>query len=380
MPLNDVKFQTIQGGLGRTAAGEDHISALLFSGAAPTAYGSAKTKEYRDISEAEADGITASHATYGHAHYQISEFFRLAPGATLYVAFGLTAIATDLHAAANGKIRQIGGFYDTPAQIASVWQAAATALEAQHAPVVCVVGYDSVTAFNAGTAADLSATQTAPNVAVLVAGSGSGRAPALATALGRPYVPAVGACLGALAAASVHENIGWVERFNMSDGAELETIRLADGTNTPTYSMLDGLNTKKYLVLRKHIGRAGTYFNDSFTATIATSDYSNLEANRTMNKAKREVRVELLPDLNSPLTVDAVTGFLAKSTIGYFEAKCERALARMQGAGEISGFDVYINPDQDVLATSQLNISVKIVPRGVARNILVKIGFAVSVA
>jgi hypothetical protein len=376
--LNDVKFQTIPGGLGRTAAGEDHISALLFAGAAPTAYGTAKIKEYRDLADAESDGITAASATYGHAHYQMSEFYRLAPGATLYVAFGLTAIATDLHAASNGKIRQIGGFYDTASQIGSVWQSAATALEAQHAPVVCVVGYDSATAFNVGTAADLAATQAAPNVAVLVAGSGSGRAPALAQALGRPYVPAVGAALGALAAASVHENIGWVERFNISNGAELETIRLADGTNAPTYAVLDGLNAKKYLVFRKHIGRAGTYFNDSFTATIATSDYSNLEANRVMNKAKREVRAELLPDLNSPLTVDAETGLLASSTIGYFELKVERALVRMQNAGEISGYEVYINPDQDVLATSLLNISVKIVPRGVARNILIKIGFAVS--
>jgi Protein of unknown function (DUF2586) len=379
MALNDVKFQTAQGGLGRTADGEDHVSALLFAGAAPTAFGTTKVREYRDLAAAETDGITASHVTYGVVHYHLSEFFRIAPGASVFVCFGLTNIAPELLAATNGKVRQVGGFFDAFSQIGATYQAAANALEAQHAPCVFVVGYDSATAFNVGTAPDLAATQSAPNVAVIVSGSGSGRAPALATALGKPYIPAVGAALGALAGALVHENIGWVERFNVSNGSELEAVRLADGTNNPTYASLDALHSKRFVVLRKHIGRAGTYFNDSFTAVIATSDYAALESVRTMNKCKREVRAELLPDLNSPLTVDAQTGKLAASTVGYFEAKAGRPLARMQSAGEISGFQVYVNPNQDILATSVLQMTIKIVPRGVARNIVVQIGFAISV-
>jgi hypothetical protein len=50
----------------------------------------------------------------------------------------------------------------------------------------------------------------------------------------------------------------------------------------------------------------------------------------------------------------------------------------MEREGEISKFAVTINPAQDVLTTSKISIAVKIVPVGVAREIEVNIGFAVS--
>jgi hypothetical protein len=42
---------------------------------------------------------------------------------------------------------------------------------------------------------------------------------------------------------------------------------------------------------------------------------------------------------------------------------------------ELSGFEVIINPDQDVLATSTIEMTVNLVPMGTARQISVKIGF-----
>jgi hypothetical protein len=51
----------------------------------------------------------------------------------------------------------------------------------------------------------------------------------------------------------------------------------------------------------------------------------------------------------------------------------------MQNAGEISEFSVFVDPDQDVLTDSVLKIQVKIIPRGVARYIVVNIGYAVSI-
>lgn len=374
MPLNDVKFTTLQGGLGRTSAGEDHISSLMFSAAAPAAYSGAKCKSYGDIEQVKADGITEGHATYGEAYYQAEEFFRIAPGSTLWLCFSATY--AEMNTAAAGKIRQVGVFFTNFADLTAVHQTGATALEAAHAPIQVVAGYTGA-ALTLGTVAD-QAINTAPNVSVLIAGDGDGKGKALATALTKPYIPAVGAVLGLIALASVHESIAWVEPFNLSNGSELEVIRLADGLNNPTDTTLSGLNDKRYLVLRKHVGISGTYMNDSHTAVAGTNDYAYIESNRTIQKAKRGIRTALLPQLNSPLTVDADTGKLAIGSIKYFEGLASRPLDQMLSASEISAYGIYINPDQNVLSTSKLQIQVKIVPRGVARNIEVLIGLSVN--
>ena len=51
----------------------------------------------------------------------------------------------------------------------------------------------------------------------------------------------------------------------------------------------------------------------------------------------------------------------------------------MQRDAEVSAFSVTIDPSQDILSTSTLEISVSIVPIGSADNIEVNVGFAVSI-
>jgi len=374
MPLNDVSFQVLQGGLGRQAEGEDHISALMFSAVAPDEYDGAKCLSFNDIEQVKTAGITEGDATYGEAFYHAEEFYRNHPGATLWLCFAATY--AEMSQAAAGKIRQVGVFFSTFSDLTSVHQAGATALAAEHAPIQVLAGYNGV-ALTLSSAAD-QGINTAPNVSVLLAGDGGAKGAALATVLTKPYVPAVGAVLGAMSKAKVHESAAWVERFNLSDGLELETIRLADGNDNPSTATLSALNTKRYLVFRKHVGISGTYLNDSHTSVTATSDFGTIELNRTIQKARREIRKVLLPDLNSPLTVDGATGKLAPGTVKYFENKTSRPMDVMQAAGEVSAYGVYVNPNQDVLATSILQVQVKIVPRGVARNIVVNIGFSVT--
>lgn len=379
MPLNDITFQVASGGLGRKTPNEDNVTAMMFAIAAPSSptWPTNKFKSFTNIEEVKTAGITKGNATYGEVYYQAEQFFRLAPGATLWIGLASTIPTyAEMHTATGGKVRQVGAYFTTFSDITSVHQAGIDALAALHAPLVAVVAYQGPS-LATSTLAD-QAVNTAPQVAVLLAGDGAGDGAALATTLTKVYIPALGAVLGAAAKASVHENIGWVEKFNLSDGKELDTIRLCDGSNNPTSSVLDGINTKRYLVFRKHTGINGTYLNDSHTATAATSDFAYLEPNRTLQKARRLVRAALLPDLNSPITVDASTGKIAPASIKYFESKCAKVLNFMQADGEVSGFGVYVDPDQNVLSTSTLNIVVRIVPRGVARNIVVNIGLTVS--
>jgi hypothetical protein len=85
-----------------------------------------------------------------------------------------------------------------------------------------------------------------------------------------------------------------------------------------------------------------------------------------------------LPDLNAPLVVNS-DGTLKDATVSYFEALGQNATDQMEKDGEISASKVTVDPAQDVLTTSQLTVSCKIVPVGVARNIVVNIGFTVSI-
>lgn len=377
MPLNDVTFNVLSGGLGRQESGDDHVSALVFDTIAPpSALGSLKLKAYVDIDQVKADGITSASATYSIVYYHASEFFRLAPGRTLWLCFSGITYPTSLFTASGGKIRQIGVFFSDFATLTSVQQAAADALAALHAPVFILAGYYHTAALTLSTATDLG-TLTCPNVEVLLAGDGAGKGYALATTLTRPYIPAVGAVLGAWAKAKVHESAAWVEKFNLSDGAELDVIRLADGNNSPSNSTLSQLDDKRYVLLRKHIGITGTYLTDTHTAVAETNDLAYGESVRTIGKARRLLRTAFLPNLNAPLTVDD-DGKLEVGTVKYFEQVAISALNQMRTAGELSDFGVYINPAQNVLSTGILTVQVKLVPRGVARNIVVNIGFAIN--
>lgn len=372
MALNDVRFDVQNGGLGRIAEGKDHVSAIMFDLPAPTAYNGAKVKLYLDVESAEQDGITAV-GTYAEAHYQIREFFRIRGAASLYI--GMQANYSDLEQ--YDDIRQVGDYIASKTDIATLQNAANTA-DANHRPFSIIAAWKGDAGFDPVNADDLNDT-TAPRVSVLIAGDGAGDGAALAIALGHNYMPALGAVLGATALAKVHESVAWPERFNLSDNSELDFIQLADGTTTPSVAVTTQMHDKRYLMLQKHVGLAGTYLTGSRTAIIETDDFAFIEANRTMDKAKRLIRASLLPKLSSPLYVDGDTGKLAAGTIKYFESLAKQSMTPMTTGGEVSDVGIYINPNQDVLATGILNITVKIVPVGVARNILVQIGYAVNV-
>ena len=63
-----------------------------------------------------------------------------------------------------------------------------------------------------------------------------------------------------------------------------------------------------------------------------------------------------------------------------FPPEAEAFLLQMESDGELSGFSVTIDPNQDVLSSSEIKISIKIVPKGIARNILVTMGFALQIS
>jgi hypothetical protein len=144
-------------------------------------------------------------------------------------------------------------------------------------------------------------------------------------------------------------------------------------------AVVNSLDTERYLFFVTYSGLSGSYMNDSHTMDVSTSDYFMIENVRTMDKAVRGIRTNLLPELGSSLYIDPETGMLQSYTVEHLKTVAGRVLEDMEKAGELSGYVVDIDPDQDVLSSSELEFVIKQVGVGVLRRIRINIGFALSV-
>ncbi len=201
----------------------------------------------------------------------------------------------------------------------------------------------------------------------------------------------IGAMLGALAKANVQESVAWVKQFNLFND-DFQEIELGFGdvneasdetlTSTNFYeslspTLLDDLDDKGYIFPIKYAGKEnGIYISKD--QTCSSGDYRTIARNRTINKSRRAVRAALLPYVNAPLMVNPTTGFLAPTKITAFKTLIGDVLAKMQAAGEISGYAVTIDPNQNVLVDDTLRISYVIVPVGVATKIYVEEGLSLT--
>lgn len=389
--LNDVVINKLSGGLGRRNPSQDMVSGLLFNGqaiaedASKGITGLEQDKVYRlaSVEDAEALGITEAYDVSGQsAYYQIQQYFRMNPSGDLFIMVlgedgsyaDVAVYAQSFQEATGGAIRQMAIIFSgattlsetiLAAQAAQLRVDAATAnympfevlLEGKGFAVALAAGYESIINL-----AEVNAT----NVSVVVAMD-------VALATTYPDTAAVGMALGAISRAKVSENIAWVEKFNLA-GAGFSKAGFVGGTEVSTQFIQETLNERRYIFARTHTGLPGVYFNDSHTASIGTSDFAYIENNRTINKATRLLRTALLPKLNSPILVDEA-GQLAPSVTKGFETLCRAALEGMVSNQEVSAFDVFVDPAQNILATSELRIKAEVTPVGTARKIIVNLGF-----
>lgn len=321
-------------------------------------------------------------------HYQISEFFRANPKGLLYVGFYEVPVTYDYEEVtlmqnyADGKIRQVGVWVESKnfavGDVQILHDEIVANCDANKKPLSALYAgdYDDITDWS--TLTNLN-TYTANKVSVVIAQDGA----ALGNTLYRASdvsCPALGAALGAVSFAAVSDDIAWVAKFNASNGRELDTPALGNGDLIKNLSvnLLTLINNYRYIFLRKFVDLAGSYWNDDHTAITQSSDYAYISGNRTIDKAIRGVYSSVLPALNSPLQLNS-DGTLADTTIAYFTSLAQVNLFEMLRNREISAQAVTIDPTQNVLSTNTLEIAISIVPIGVARNIVVKIGFTTSI-
>jgi hypothetical protein len=395
--MNDVVITLSNGGLGRKDASDDAISGLVASGVAvvggvqlDTVYLLASIEDALSLKIDDAYDTTNHVLVYEH----VKEFFRINQNGTLYLYVSaqdttyenLVAVkAKALLLAAEGKIKRLGVAWNptgtipafesvnesTPSEAIKAITAAATLVSSEfaaHRPVIIIMEGKKYTV--SSTPFDIRSLN-ARGVMVMVGQS-------LWTANRDPLwagYAAVGTALGARSLARVNEKHSWVGKFNLFGGSL--TAAGINNTSIATISQgnLEAVDASGAQFFRRHTGIDGFYFNHTAAAIAVTDDYSFIEYSEVINKAARLVRAALLPRLESPVAIDVKTGKLPAVVIQSLQSLGKRALEELLLNNEISGLDIYINPDQNLLATGELEVSFELIPTGSASNIAVKIGF-----
>jgi hypothetical protein len=401
--LPDITFNLTDGALGRRSPSQDMVRGLIIHGVAVS--GGIQLGDCHELkapSDADDLGLDSQYDLANNVlvRYHIDEFFLLNPSGTLWImlvdqstAWDLMVDKTQANMAkkllieAKGQIRILGLGFNPPSGYTPSYttglddQILAAITQAQllcdeeftlHRPLqVIIEGRD----FNGTTTAAIDLrTLLSKNVSIFI---GQDMDVAALNPLFTNHA-AIGTILGLSSAARVNQNIGWLQRFNIQFAGRWTNPGLSSNLPVTSYSDVNitQLNTKGFILAQSYTGYDGVYLNDSHTATAITSDYAYIENVATIHKAVRLLRPGILPRLKGPIRVDKTTGRLPVSFCTYLEGECRRITAPMVEAEEVSDdIDFYVDPAQNILQTSELNIRCAITPTATARRITFTIGF-----
>lgn len=191
---------------------------------------------------------------------------------------------------------------------------------------------------------------------------------------------AVGVIAGRIASVPVQRNIGRVASGALAPDKFYLGATLVDDSMTDVETIYE----KGYITPRIYAGLAGYYFTDDRLAVAPTDDYAHLTARRSADKAARIAYQTLLNFLLDEIAVNT-DGTMQQPVLKSWQAAVETAVdAQMTAAGELSVVDgsgcrFFIDPTQNVLATSKVEGSLRIRPYGYARDIVANIGFLTSI-
>lgn len=192
---------------------------------------------------------------------------------------------------------------------------------------------------------------------------------------------ALGVFAGRLASNQVHVNIGKVK-----DGALKPLELYIKDTKVELYA-IEALHDKGYITFRTHQGKSGYFFTDDPLACDTTDDYAFITRRRVIDKAFRLCYQTLVNYLLDEVQITS-DGKLSPFYIKFLQGDVERVISQeMSAKGELSvdvtkkddtGVKCFIDPDQNIVASSQLNVSVRVRPHGYNRFINVDLGFTVN--
>jgi len=189
---------------------------------------------------------------------------------------------------------------------------------------------------------------------------------------------AVGLVAGRLARIPVQRSIARVK-----DGS-IPATRLYIGTVVAESGNPETIHDKGFICPRTFVGKGGYYWSDDCLAAPASDDYCLIPRRRTIDKAYRIAYLAMLEQVSDEIALTA-EGKIAPSVCKNMETVMESAIInQMTSVGNLgndpqdpndTGVKAYIDPDQNIVATSRLNASLRVRPYGYAKYIEVDLGF-----
>lgn len=396
MSLPYVRINFANGAIGGSAAMDDGCTGLICTATAVSGKFALSTNYLiTSLKELEALGINASSTGANANVYKcVREFYDEAPkGTKLYIRGAASSVTIDqlvdkstanaqsLLEYAAGDIRTLMVLV-TDAQnytptvthaidakvetaITKAQALAEAAAEDLKAPILVLLEGRH---YN-GTPADLpNLTQLTDNrVAVVIGDTVSGSKGA-----------AVGLLAGRIARIPVQRSIARVK-----DGA-MKSTEMFIGSVVAESGSPETIHGKGFICPRTFVGKGGYYWSDDSIATGPTDDYCLIPRRRTIDKAYRIAYLAMLEQVSDEIALTA-DGKIAPAVCKNMETVMESAIInQMTSVGNLgndpqdpndTGVIAYVNPEQNIVATSRLNASLRVRPYGYSKYIEVDLGF-----
>lgn len=183
---------------------------------------------------------------------------------------------------------------------------------------------------------------------------------------------------GRIAAIPVQRSV-----MRVKSGA-IKADKLYIGSSVAELANPDVINDAGYICPRTFVGMAGYYWCNDHLATSDVDDYQLLQRRRVIDKAYRIAYKTLVEELGDEVPVTG-EGFIPAPTVKSIQNKVETAIEnQMTAYGNLgadpsdpkdSGVECYIDYRQNVVATSKLNVQLRVKPFGYPKYIDVYLGF-----
>lgn len=134
-------------------------------------------------------------------------------------------------------------------------------------------------------------------------------------------------------------------------------------------------HNKGYIFLRTYPNRSGYYFSSDTTCTSLTDDYSSLSRGSVIDKAMLIAYDVFVEEIDDEIDTNE-NGDLDAGQVKDLQSTIEETLnVKMVQNGECTSVLCVIDPTQDTMSTGELEIVLRVKPRGYKTYINVSLGF-----
>ena len=383
MSLPDVKILLQNGTLGGTLQTADGVCGMVLVGISEGTIVQGTPFTVVSLADAQSQGLTQTNNPI--AYKEITEFYQEAGnGGTLYLMFVANTLTVDSMADgtnangasklldfAAGAIKLLGIMDDPGAYTPTVTNGlnSKVATAKANMQVLATTYFNKQWPFRAiiagenfsGTTSALTdqTTDTKNRVSILIGDTVSGTNRA-----------SIGLTLGRLAIIPVQRKISRVKT------GPLTTVTAFIGTTAAEkYTTTATLHDKGYISFRTFPNKSGYYDTGDATCTATTDDYNCIARGRIIDKAQIIAYATYVNEVDNEVPVNT-DGTLSAGYCKYMEQQILNQINLIMTANnEISSVQCFIDPTQNVIATSKVIVVLKIIPVGYSSEIDVELGF-----